>query len=100
MENPATWGKAEHVVHRALVEAEEALDRGVIGLSKVRQITDALRREGLLVEEAKDKDPVRDLVDLDKYDVVMPDGKPEKVPRNKCRCPILRVGDFCPVHGG
>lgn len=19
---------------------------------------------------------------------------------NGCRCPILRVGDFCPVHGG
>lgn len=23
-----------------------------------------------------------------------------RVPRNVCRCPIMQVGDFCPVHGG
>lgn len=40
------------------------------------------------------------LVVDDAYDIVYPDGIALKVPRNKCRCPILRVGDFCPVHGG
>jgi hypothetical protein len=43
---------------------------------------------------------MRRLVEADQYDVVMPRGVPKKVPRNVCRCPVLDVGDFCPVHGG
>lgn len=54
MENPATWGPAEHVVLKALDEHDEnerrPPDERLIGLSLVRRITDALRREGLLRE--------------------------------------------------
>lgn len=48
MENPATWGPAEHVVSKALKDAAAARAQGVIGLSTVRQVTDALREAGLL----------------------------------------------------
>jgi len=51
MENPATWGEAERVVSDALDAAHEARERGVVGLSTVRQITDALRKAELLVDE-------------------------------------------------
>jgi hypothetical protein len=51
MENPATWGRAEHVVSQAMDEAEDDLQQQVCGLSVVRQITDALRAAGLLKEE-------------------------------------------------
>ncbi|MBI2797760.1 hypothetical protein HYX70_00485 [Candidatus Saccharibacteria bacterium] len=37
---------------------------------------------------------------LDRTDVVRPNGIPQVVERDLCRCPILQVGDFCPVHGG
>lgn len=37
---------------------------------------------------------------LDRTDLVMPNGIAQRVPRDKCRCPVLRVGDFCPIHGG
>jgi hypothetical protein len=40
------------------------------------------------------------LVRDDQTDVVYPNGRATRVPRDRCRCPILRVGDFCPVHGG
>ena len=54
-ENPATWGTAEHIVskvlddhfdhsHKVIAGEEEP----VIGLSLVRQITDALRAAGFL----------------------------------------------------
>lgn len=42
-ENPMTWGNAEHVVDKAIRDAGEAHQAGMIGLSLVRQITDALR---------------------------------------------------------
>ena len=32
--------------------------------------------------------------------VVFHHGIPQRVPRDRCRCPILRIGDSCPVHGG
>ena len=51
MENPATWGKAEQIVSDALNEAAAQRRRMVMGLSTVRQITDALRREGYLEGE-------------------------------------------------
>lgn len=55
MENPATWGKAEQVVNEVLKRIDEnsALppDQRRIGLSRARQITDALRVEGLLVSD-------------------------------------------------
>lgn len=51
MENPATWGKAEHVVNDALAESDRAMLGGLIGLSLTRRITDALREAGLLKED-------------------------------------------------
>lgn len=51
VENPATWGPAEHVVSEALDQAHEGNRRGLVGLSTVRQITDALRAADLLKEE-------------------------------------------------
>lgn len=42
----------------------------------------------------------RSVKDLEGTEVVWPDGVPTRVPRGVCRCPILKVGDFCPVHGG
>lgn len=50
MENPATWGKAEKVVHDEYVKWWEDREKMMCGLSLERRITDALRREGLLVE--------------------------------------------------
>lgn len=32
--------------------------------------------------------------------IVRPNGRAMRVPREQCRCPILNVGDSCPVHGG
>lgn len=52
MENPATWGKAEHVVHEALRVADAVRMDFVCGLSVERQITDALRAAGLLREDS------------------------------------------------
>ena len=54
MENPATWGKAEKVVAQAQEKWQRDRENRVIGLSEVRSITDALRREGLLREESND----------------------------------------------
>ncbi len=54
MENPATWTKAEHVVQKAMQQWQDGHDRGLIGLSQVRSITDALRREGLLTQKQSD----------------------------------------------
>lgn len=55
MENPQSWGRAERVVNAVLdnIEANRARppDERRFGPSRARQITDALRREGLLVEE-------------------------------------------------
>jgi hypothetical protein len=52
-ENPATWGQAERIVARVLNAHEEnearPPDERVIGLSVVRQVTDALREAGLLI---------------------------------------------------
>ena len=64
MENPATWGPAEKVVHKVLREARNVLPefrdgRRVhpanlrFGLSLERQITDALREAGLLSEDTE-----------------------------------------------
>lgn len=52
MENPATWGRAERVVSDAWTNWYDAHAKGVVGLSLPRTITDALRAEGLLKEEA------------------------------------------------
>jgi hypothetical protein len=41
-----------------------------------------------------------DYLSDDEVETVLPNGVPERVPRDVCRCPVLRVGDFCPVHGG
>ena len=49
MENPETWTDAEKVIHKALNAADQARMRGVVGLSRARQIADALREAGLLV---------------------------------------------------
>jgi hypothetical protein len=53
MENPATWGAAENVIHHAIVKAHYAKQEepGLSGLSLPLQIADALRAAGLLKEE-------------------------------------------------
>jgi hypothetical protein len=58
MENPATWGRAERIVRNVLTNFYDNQARAVtdpakimVGLSLERQITDALRAEGLLHAE-------------------------------------------------
>ena len=53
MENPATWGDAEKIVNQTMVDYYETVKSGeaLTGLSLIRQITDALRKAGLLAEE-------------------------------------------------
>jgi hypothetical protein len=55
MENPATWGEAEKIVSRVITEHDALMRRepGLCGLSLERQITDALRRAGLLAEHTE-----------------------------------------------
>ena len=48
MENPATWGEAEKVIRQAYDAHSEDRAKGVVGLSLVRRIADALREAGLL----------------------------------------------------
>jgi hypothetical protein len=43
MENPATWGPLEHAIDDAIKKAEEDRAQGVVGLSEVRRIADAVR---------------------------------------------------------
>jgi hypothetical protein len=50
MENPATWGDAENVIHNAIVKDHYAKQGGKVGLSLARQIADALREAKLLNE--------------------------------------------------
>ena len=50
MENPAAWGKAERVVDKAMREWLKSQEAGIIGRSKVKAITDALREADLLKE--------------------------------------------------
>lgn len=52
MENPTTWGVAEHVIHDVMVKDHYAKQEepGLCGLSLPRQIADALREAGLLNE--------------------------------------------------
>ena len=53
MENPATWGEAERIVNDAWTRwHDDVTGKMVIGLSLARTITDALRKAGLLREEA------------------------------------------------
>ena len=55
MENPATWTRAERIVNKVIrrhaMEIQKPPDEQVIGLSLVRQITDALRRECFLRDD-------------------------------------------------
>lgn len=53
VENPATWGKAEKIVNRVLRDhyMNTKSDHPLIGLSLPRQITDALRNAGLLLDQ-------------------------------------------------
>jgi hypothetical protein len=51
MENPETWGKLEQVIDEALRKADADLAAHIIGLSTVRVIADALRREKLIRPE-------------------------------------------------
>jgi hypothetical protein len=51
-------------------------------------------------EKDRRDESMRRLVEQDRTEVVYPRGVATRVPRDKCRCPVLDVGDFCPVHGG
>jgi hypothetical protein len=48
MENPATWGEPERIVHDAIAGYNKNVMEGRFGLSLARQITDALRAQGYL----------------------------------------------------
>lgn len=50
MENPATWGPAEHAINDAYGKWFERHDKGYVGLSLARAIADALRDADLLKE--------------------------------------------------
>ena len=54
MENPQSWGLAEHVVDEAIQQWTLGRSKGQCGYSQAMQITTALRREGLLKEEDSD----------------------------------------------
>jgi hypothetical protein len=53
VENPATWGDAENVIHNAIVKDHYAklAEPELCGLSLPRQIADALREARLLNED-------------------------------------------------
>lgn len=52
MEDPASWGKAEHVINEALMEIAQAeADGPRFGFSKAHRIASALRQADLLKEE-------------------------------------------------
>lgn len=48
MENPVYWGVIEHTISRALTEALEARERGLVGASMEMTIAVALRGAGLI----------------------------------------------------
>lgn len=50
MENPQTWGPAERLINTVIVQHAYAQADGCCGLSLERKITDALRAEGLLLD--------------------------------------------------
>lgn len=76
MENPMTWGEAEKIVSRVLDEQDNILPRlrppsgeVLCGLSLPRQITDALRKAGLLKEgNEKEEDSGTDTEQADPGD--------------------------------
>jgi hypothetical protein len=48
VENPATWGDTENVIHNAIIQDHYAKQEGRAGFSLARKIADALREAGLL----------------------------------------------------
>src|SRR4051794_37298973 len=56
MENPATWGPAEHIVDDVLANDDANRTRPpeerLVGASRAKQICDALRAAGLLADDA------------------------------------------------
>lgn len=51
MENPATWGEAERVIHDAHEQWHQGRDGGVVGWSLAMSIAEALRKAGLLAPQ-------------------------------------------------
>lgn len=51
MENPLSWRKLEHIIDDAIEEHRAAVERGVIGGSRVYAIASAIRRSGLLADD-------------------------------------------------
>ena len=51
MENPASWGQAERIIHQVRIQDAEAKSRLVMGWSLEHKIVQALREAGLLNEE-------------------------------------------------
>lgn len=50
VENPATWGPVEKVIHETIKRHRDNHLAGTVGLSRVRMIADALREAGLIKE--------------------------------------------------
>ena len=65
MENPATWGAAENVIHNAIVKDHYAMqaEPGLCGFSLPKQIADALRTAGLLTEKVRSEEDQVSLVE-------------------------------------
>lgn len=57
VENPQTWGPLEKAIDEAMREADDARAAGRIGLSRVRQIADKLREQGLVNEPRHESSP-------------------------------------------
>lgn len=43
---------------------------------------------------------IRRVKEMDKTDFAVTERGLGRVPADECRCPITRVGDYCPIHGG
>ncbi len=55
MESPDSWGPLERVISQAIHDADDAVLRGIVGLSHIRVIADALRDAGLVKAERDDE---------------------------------------------
>jgi hypothetical protein len=52
MENPSTWGEAEHIVYDTLLAIHnDDMEELTVGTSPARRVTDALRAAHLLMDD-------------------------------------------------
>jgi len=82
----------------------EAITWALVNTPLAAVVADELRRNWEMNPragtQAAQEEHMRRLVKDDGMETVYPGGVATRVPRGACRCPVLQVGDFCPVHGG